>query len=49
MEYTRVKWTRYGDHMAKAKGENNLQLKLFITQTSFGGPLQFELSKFHCI
>ena len=34
--------------MAKAKGEHNSSLKLFITQTLFGGPLQFELSKFHC-
>jgi len=23
MEYTRAKWTRYGGHMAKAKGEHN--------------------------
>jgi len=23
MEYTRAKWTRYGCHMAKAKGEHN--------------------------
>ena len=49
MEYSRAKWTHYGGHMAKAKGEHNSLLKLFITQTLFGGPLQFELSKFHCI
>jgi len=35
--------------MAKAKGEHDSQLKFFITQTVFGGPLQFELSMFHCI
>jgi len=23
MEYTRAKWTHYGDHVAKAKGEHN--------------------------
>jgi len=23
MEYARAKWTRYGGHMAKAKGEHN--------------------------
>ena len=23
MEYTRAKWTRFGGHMAKAKGEHN--------------------------
>jgi len=23
MEYTRAKWTRYSDHMAKAKEEHN--------------------------
>jgi len=23
MEYTRAKWTRYGGHMIKAKGEHN--------------------------
>jgi len=23
MEYTRVRWTRYDGHMAKAKGEHN--------------------------
>jgi len=46
MEYTRAKWTRYGGHIVKAKRES-------ITQTFhsnlFGGPLQLELSKFHCI
>jgi len=33
MKHTRVKWTRYGGHMADAKGEHNSSLKLFITQT----------------
>jgi len=23
MEYTKAKWTRYGGHMVKAKGEHN--------------------------
>jgi len=36
------------DHMTRAKGEHNSQLQIFITQTFFGGPLQFELSRFHC-
>jgi len=48
MEYTRAKSTRYSGHIARAKGEHNSSLKLFITQTLFGGPMQFELSKFHC-
>ena len=34
MEFTKAKWTRYGGHMAKAKGEHNSQLKLFITHIS---------------
>jgi len=40
MKYIRAKWTRYGDHVAKAKGKHNSNF--------FGGPLQFELSEFHC-
>ena len=44
MEYTRAEWTRYGSQM----GEHNSYLKLFVTQTSFDGLLQFELCKFHC-
>jgi len=48
MEHTRAKWNRYGGHTANAKGEHNSKPKLFITQTFFRGPLQFELSKFHC-
>ena len=39
MEYTGAKWTRYGGHVAKANGEHNSQLKLFITQTLLGCPL----------
>jgi len=41
--------------MVKAKGEHNSELWLkqreSITHNSniFGGPMQFELSKFHCI
>ena len=31
MEYTRAKWTRYGGHMAKAKGE---QVSLLVHCTS---------------
>ena len=46
MEYTRAKWTRYDGHMTKAKGEHNSQLRLFLTQTSFGGPLQFKYPSF---
>ena len=38
MEYTRAKWTCYGDHVAKAKGEHNSELKLFITQTFWWSP-----------
>jgi len=48
MEYTRARWTHYGGHMTKAKGEHNSKLKLSITQTLFGGPLQLELFQFHC-
>ena len=46
MEHTRAKWTPYHGHMATAKREHNIITKLFITQTAFGGPLQFELSSF---
>jgi len=48
MEYTRAKLTHYGGYMAKAKGDHNSLFIFFITQTFFGGPLQFKLSKFHC-
>ena len=34
----RAKWTRYGGHMAKAKGERNSLLKLFITQIFWWSP-----------
>jgi len=34
MVYTRAKRTHYDGHMAKAKGEHNSQLKLFITHIS---------------
>jgi len=33
MEYTKAKWTRYGGHVAKAEGEHNSWLKLFIIRT----------------